>query len=144
MFAFDGIEFWVEEEQFGLGFVGDRKPAIFKYRYHNKAGSEWAANYKLADDLVWGKVIADVGAHPLGSYLGSVVGASLEGKPGYVLMGRIPLQDGRGRLRHVRLGAFAGLQGLLAPRPDVQRPDVADSILVRPLAAELRLPVNAL
>jgi hypothetical protein len=105
MFAFDGIEFWVEEEQFGFGFVGNRKPAMFKYRYHNKAGAEWAANYAMADGNVWGKVLPDVGAHPLGEYLGSVLGAPLAGKPGYALMGRLPFEE-------IKLvGGIAGRKG---------------------------------
>jgi len=105
MFAFDGIEFWVEEEQFGLGLLTDGKPALFKYRYHNKQGAEWSAGYGIGDEDVWGKIIPDVGAHPLGQYLAGMLGASLDGKPGYVLMGRLPLEE-------IKLvGGIAGRKG---------------------------------
>jgi len=105
MFSFDGVEFWVEEEQFGLGLLAGGKPALFKYRYHNRAGAEWSAGYKLDDANVWGKMIPDAGAHPLGRYLGNVLGTSLDGKSAYVLMGRIPLEE-------IKLvGGIAGRKG---------------------------------
>ena len=91
MWMADSIELWLEQEQFGLGFQRDGKPALFKYRYHNRQGSEFAADYSLPE--VWGTVIADVASHPLGKVLESSIGASMAGKAGYATMARIPFEE---------------------------------------------------
>jgi len=93
MWLYDSIELWVEEEQFGLGFIKNGKPSLFKYRYHNREGKEWSANYPLPDDTVWGAKIADVTTHPLGKMLEGAVGAPLAGRAGYVMMARIPFDE---------------------------------------------------
>ena len=54
MWEFDSVELWAEEEQIGLGFVTSGKPALFKYRFHNREGKEWSADYALPDDGIWG------------------------------------------------------------------------------------------
>jgi hypothetical protein len=93
MWMNDGVELWVEEEQIGIGFVKDGRPAVFKYRYHNREGKEWAAGYALAAENVWGRKYDDLSAHPLARQLGVAVGASLEGKPGYALMAKVPFDE---------------------------------------------------
>jgi hypothetical protein len=93
MWEFDSIELWIEEEQIGLGFNNEGKAKLFKYRYHNREGKEWSANYALPDDSVWGVRLDSVASHPLGQLLGAAIGASLEGKTGYALMARIPMEE---------------------------------------------------
>lgn len=93
MWMFDSVELWIEEEQIGLGLLRSGKPALFKYRYHNREGREWAANYALPDANVWGKSYPDLAQHPLGRQLGAAVGVPLEGKPGYALMAKIPFEE---------------------------------------------------
>jgi hypothetical protein len=93
MWEFDSIELWLEEEQFGLGFNEAGQPRLFKYRYHNREGKEWSANYALPTGSVWGAQLASVADHPLGALLGSALGASLAGKPGYALMAKIPMEE---------------------------------------------------
>lgn len=98
-------ELWVEEEQFGFGFVKDGMPAVHKWRQHNREGKDWAANYSLARENVWGTKLPDLAAHPLGRRLAAVTGVSLDSKPGYALMARIPFDD-------VKLvGGIAGRKG---------------------------------
>lgn len=93
MFEFDSIELWIEEEQFGIGFNSQMQPRLFKYRYHNKAGAEWAAMYQLPNQGIWGTTLASVTDHPLGQLLSAAVGTSLDGKPGYALMAKIPMEE---------------------------------------------------
>jgi hypothetical protein len=105
MWEFDSIELWIEEEQFGLGFLKDGTPCLYKYRYHDRAGREWAANYPLPAGNIWGQKLADVATHPLGRALGAALGAALDGKPGYALMAKIPCEE-------IKLvGGIAGRQG---------------------------------
>lgn len=93
MWQFDGVELWMEEEQFGLGMLKNGEPAIFKYRYHNKAGAEWSANYPLPRENVWAAKIDDLDTHPLGRLLTSATGSPFKGKKGYAVMGRIPFEE---------------------------------------------------
>jgi hypothetical protein len=93
LWRYDSIELWIEEEQFGLGFVRDGTPALFKWRQHNREGKDWAANYALAREQVWGAKIPDIAAHPLERRLAAITGASFDGRPGYVLMARIPFDE---------------------------------------------------
>ncbi len=93
MWAYNGVELWLEEEQFGIGFLKDGTPTIFKYRYHNRAGQEWKAGYSLDKQSVWGKVYQDLSANPLARELSSITGAKLDGKPGYAVMARIPMEE---------------------------------------------------
>jgi hypothetical protein len=93
MWMYDSVELWLEEEQIGLGFVKDGTTAIFKYRYHDRAGKEWSANYSLAQENVWGAKLNNLSSHPLGRRLATITGVSFEGKSGYALMGRIPFEE---------------------------------------------------
>jgi hypothetical protein len=93
MWEFDSVELWAEEEQIGLGFVASGKPALFKYRFHNREGKEWSANYALPDDGIWGVQLADLATHPLGRQLAGFTGVSLAGRSGYALMARIPFEE---------------------------------------------------
>ena len=93
MWRTDSIELWVEEEQFGLGILADGSPSIFKYRYHNLEGVEWAAGYGLPNENVWGTALTDVGTHPLGKRLETIIGTSLSGKSGFVVCGKIPFKE---------------------------------------------------
>ncbi len=93
MWAFDSVELWLEEEQIGIGFTRDGQPSLFKYRYHNREGKEWAANYAMPQGQVWGQTYASLATHPLGRQLASATGVSFEGKPGYALMARIPFDE---------------------------------------------------
>ena len=95
MWEFDSIELWLEEEQIGLGFRKDGRPALFKYRFHDRAGKEWAANYPLSEGNVWGKVLPSLAEHPLSRVLAGATGASFEGRSGYALMARIPMDEVR-------------------------------------------------
>jgi hypothetical protein len=105
MWEFDSVELWAEEEQIGLGFVTSGKPALFKYRFHNREGKEWSANYALPDDGIWGVKLADLAAHPLGRQLAGFTGVSLAGRTGYALMARIPFEE-------IKLvGGIAGRKG---------------------------------
>jgi hypothetical protein len=93
MWEYDSIELWLEEEQFGLGFVKGGKAALFKYRYHDREGKEWAANYALPEECIWGRVLPDLSMHPLGRQLGDAVGVGFKGRAGYALMARIPFEE---------------------------------------------------
>ncbi len=105
MWEFDSVELWAEEEQIGLGFVSSGKPALFKYRFHNRAGKEWSADYALPDDGIWGVQLADLATHPLGRQLAGFTGVSLAGRSGYALMARIPFAE-------IKLvGGIAGRKG---------------------------------
>lgn len=90
MWEFDSVELWMEEEQFGLGMLKNGEPCLYKYRYHNKEGREWAANYGLPRENVWAAQIDDLSTHPLGRMLGAATGTSFQGKKGYAVAGRIP------------------------------------------------------
>jgi hypothetical protein len=105
LWRYDGIELWIEEEQFGLGFLKDGSPAAFKWRQHNREGKDWAANYPLARENVWAARLPDLAAHPLGKRLAAVTGVPFEGKPGYAVMARVPFEE-------VKLvGGIAGREG---------------------------------
>ena len=105
MWRYDSIEIWLEEEQVGLGFLKDGTPAIHKWRQHNREGKDWAANYALPRESVWGAKLPNLAAHPLGRRLAAVTGKSFEGKPGYAFMARIPFEE-------VKLvGGIAGRKG---------------------------------
>ncbi len=105
MWEFDSVELWAEEEQIGLGFVASGKPALFKYRFHNREGKEWSADYALPNDGIWGEKLADLAAHPLGRQLAGFTGVSLAGRTGYALMARIPFEE-------IKLvGGIAGRKG---------------------------------
>jgi len=93
MWMFDSIELWMEEEQFGLGFVKDGTPALFKYRFHNREGRQWAAGYGLPRENVWAAKLNDLSSHPLGRRLAAITGVSFSGKPGYAAMGKIPFEE---------------------------------------------------
>lgn len=93
MFECDSIELWMEEEQFGLGFLKNGRPALYKYRYHNRAGAEWSAGYSLPDSDIWGVKLSDVSSHPLGKQLETATGTSLAGHGGYALMARISFDE---------------------------------------------------
>jgi len=101
----DGIELWMEEEQFGLGFLKDGTPAAHKWRQHNREGKDWAANYPLPRESLWGAKLPDLAAHPLGRRLAAITGVPGDGKPGYAFMVRIPFDE-------VKLvGGVAGRKG---------------------------------
>jgi len=105
LWRYDSIELWLEEEQIGLGFLKDGTPAIHKFRQHNREGKDWAANYALPRDSVWGAKLANLGSHPLGRRLAAVTGTSFEGKPGWAFMARVPFEE-------VKLvGGIAGRKG---------------------------------
>jgi hypothetical protein len=108
LWKFDSIELWLEEEQFGLGLLKGGSAALHKYRHHDRAGTEWKANYALASENVWGRTMGDLSRHPLGERLSSLTGVSFGGKPGYALMARIPFAE-------VKLvGGVAGREGGVA------------------------------
>ena len=93
MWEFDSVELWLEEEQFGLGMTADGTPRLFKYRHHDRAGKPWRAGYALPRENVWAAKLDDLSAHPLGRQLAAVTGASMAGRAGYAVMGRIPFDE---------------------------------------------------
>lgn len=93
VWMYDGVELWLEEEQIGLAFTTDGKPALFKFRYHNREGKEWSANYALAPENIWGAKLDNLAVHPLGLQLADITGVSFDGKKGYAVMGRIPFDE---------------------------------------------------
>ena len=93
MYQADGVELWLEQDQFGLSMTKDGTPHLFKYRFYNRAGQEWSARYGLGADNIWATKLADMGAHPLGRQLGDIVGVSLKGRRGYAVMGRISMEE---------------------------------------------------
>ena len=95
LWQFDGIELWLEEEQIGLGFLKTGAPALFKWRHHDPTGKQWAANYPLPSENIWGSVIADLSSHTLGRQLATMTGVSFQGKTGYALMAKIPFNEVR-------------------------------------------------
>ena len=105
MWMHDSVELWLEEEQVGIGFLKNGKPALFKYRYHNREGKQWSANYALPAENVWGKKYGALAAHPLGRRLSEAVGVSFEATKGYALMAKIPFAE-------IKLvGGIAGRKG---------------------------------
>ncbi|MBI4023544.1 MAG: right-handed parallel beta-helix repeat-containing protein [Verrucomicrobia bacterium] len=105
MWQSDGIELWLEEEQFGISMTKDGTPSLYKWRYHNLAGEEWKANYPLPRENVWAERTKNLGAHPLGRQLAGLTGTPFDGKEGYVVMARIPFAE-------VKLvGGIAGRDG---------------------------------
>jgi hypothetical protein len=93
LWKFDGIELWLEEEQFGLGLLRNGSPGLHKFRFHDRAGTEWKGNYALPRGNIWGRTVADLSQHPLGRRLSAITGASFAGKPGYAVMGKIPFAE---------------------------------------------------
>jgi hypothetical protein len=93
LWVYDGVELWLEEEQFGIGFTKDGTPALHKFRHHDRAGTEWKAGYALPRESVWGEKIADLSSHPLGRRLAGIVGTSLAGRAGYAVMAKIPMEE---------------------------------------------------
>jgi hypothetical protein len=105
MWEFDSVELWVEEEQIGLGFVKSGQPALFKYRFHDRQGKEWSANYAMPDGAIWGQRLTDLASHRLGRQLAGFTGVSMAGRAGYALMARIPFAE-------IKLvGGIAGRKG---------------------------------
>jgi len=90
---YDGLELWLEEEQFGLAFTKDGTPVMHKFRHHDKAGKEWSANYALPRENIWAMKIANLDDNPLGRQLAGITGASFVGKPGWAVCGKIPLEE---------------------------------------------------
>jgi hypothetical protein len=109
LWKFDGIELWMEEEQFGLGILRNGSAALHKFRHHDRAGTEWKANYALPPENIWGRAVSDLSSHPLGAKLASVTGASFDGKPGYALMARIPFAE------LMLVGGIEGRSGGVSP-----------------------------
>jgi hypothetical protein len=96
MFEADSIELWLEQEQFGLGFLKSGKPAIYKYRFHDRTGKAvYTVRRLLPDDCIWGRQLPDIGAHPLARVMESATGADMVGKPGYAFMARIDFAEVR-------------------------------------------------
>ena len=93
MFEADGVELWMEEDQFGLSMTKDGQPHLFKYRFHDRAGKQWSANYELDKSNMYATKLDDMASHPLGRQLGDIVGVSLKGRKGYAVMGRIPMEE---------------------------------------------------
>jgi hypothetical protein len=93
MWMYDSIELWLEEEQIGLGFRQDGRPVLFKYRFHDRDGKQYAAGYALADGNIWGRVLPSLADHPLSRTLAAATGKSFEGRAGYALMAKIPFED---------------------------------------------------
>ncbi len=109
LWQFDGIELWIEEEQFGLSLLKDGTPGLYKWRFHDRVGTEWKANYSLPKENVWGEKIADLSANKLGQRLEAITGTSFAGKPGFAVMGKIPFEE-------VKLvGGIAGREGKVLP-----------------------------
>jgi hypothetical protein len=93
MWAFDGFELWLEQEQFGLSFTKDGQPHLFKYRFHGRDGKDlYSCNYPLPSENVWGLKLQQTRDHPLGRRLEQALGRSLEVR-GYSFMARIPFQE---------------------------------------------------
>jgi len=93
VWMFDGIELWLEEEQFGLSFTRDNTPVLHKFRHHDKAGKEWSANYLLPRENIWASRIDNLDEHPLARQLAGITGTSFVGKPGWAVCGKIPLDE---------------------------------------------------
>src|SRR6185369_3886387 len=93
MWAFDGIELWLEEEQFGIAFTKDGKPTVHKFRFHDRAGNQWKANYALPAENVSAKKLESVADNPVGARLATVTGADFNGKSGYAAMVKIPFEE---------------------------------------------------
>jgi len=93
MWEFDSVELWLEEEQFGLGMTAAGTPMLYKYRYHDRGGKEWSANYALPRGNAWAAKLDDLALHPLGRQLAAITGVSMQGKKGYAVMGKIPFAE---------------------------------------------------
>jgi hypothetical protein len=93
LWMYDGIELWLEEEQLGVGFTRDGRPALHKFRFHDRNGTQWKGAGPLPPENVWGAQLNDLSTHPLGRQLAAITGVSFEGKPGYALMAKIPMAD---------------------------------------------------
>ncbi len=78
---------------------------MFKYRFHDRAGKQYAAGYALPDANIWGRVLASLAEHPLSRCLAVATGKTFDGRPGYVLNAKIPVEE-------VKLvGGIAGRRG---------------------------------
>jgi len=105
MWEYDSVELWAEEEQIGMGFVKSGKPTLFKYRFHNREGKQWSANYSPPNGEIWGVKLTDLASHPLGRQLATFTGVPLAGRTGYAVMARIPFEE-------IKLvGGIAGRKG---------------------------------
>ncbi len=93
MYANDSLEFWAEEEQFGIGLVKGNVPALFKYRFHNTEGKPYSPSHPFTADYVWGVAVDDLSQHPLGRLLAANTGVSVSGKKGYAVMAKIPFAE---------------------------------------------------
>jgi hypothetical protein len=93
VWMYDGVELWLEEEQFGLSFVRDGTPVVHKFRHHSREGKPFAANYRLPRENVWAEKIDDLSTHPLARQLEAATGTALAGKRGYAVMAKIPFPD---------------------------------------------------
>ena len=93
MWKYDGIEFWLEEEQFGLGFLSDGTPQLYKYRFHNRQGEQWKGSYPMPNEDIVGMKVGDLASNPLGRMMAEITGVSFQNKPGYVLMAKIPYEE---------------------------------------------------
>jgi hypothetical protein len=109
LWRYDGIELWIEEEQFGLSLMKDGKPRLFKWRFHDRNGVEWKAGYSLPKENIWGEKITDLSAHKLGQQMEIITGTSFSGKPGFAVMAKIPFEE-------VKLvGGIADREGKILP-----------------------------
>ena len=93
IWMYDGVELWLEEEQFGIGLLKDGTAGLRKWRFHDHAGAEWKGNYDLPAENAWGQKLDDLSTNPLGQLLSATTGVSFQGKPGYALMARIPYEE---------------------------------------------------
>jgi len=93
MYASDSLEFWAEEEQFGLGLLQGNLPALYKYRYHSREGKPYTPGHPFPAENVWGVALDDLAAHPLGRLLAANTGVSFTGKKGYAVMAKIPFDE---------------------------------------------------
>jgi hypothetical protein len=73
LWAYDGIELWLEEEQFGVAFTRDGQPALHKFRFHDRKGTQWKGSGPLPAENVWGAKLTDLSAHPLGRQLAAIL-----------------------------------------------------------------------
>ena len=89
----DSIELWLEEEQFGFGILSNGSAGAFKYRFHDRAGTQWKAGYALPHEDVWASKIDDLSTNPLGRQLGLIAGVSMAGRTGYAVEAKIPYEE---------------------------------------------------
>ncbi len=93
LYAYDGIEFFLEQEQFTMGVLKDGTPDLHKHRQHNRDKTNYAGRYQMPAEDVWATPLDDLGAHPLGQTLAAMTGISMTGKKGYAVMAKIPFAE---------------------------------------------------